>query len=317
MTYRVLILCMHLQRTIDRYRTVFAEHDVMIDVPSLMGKQQMSESDLLQIIEHYDGVIAGDDEFTASVLQKGKEYRLKVVSKWGIGVDGIDRIAAKRLGILVYNTPGAFPDEVADVAMGYIVMLARQLHKLHDSVKNGQWLKHPGITLRGKTLGVIGVGSIGQAIARRARSFGMDLLGYDPMPLSSDLSDEIGICSVSLDELLRSADFVALACALTNENRHLLSETQFAMMKNGVYLVNVARGPLVDERSLVKYLSNGKIAGAGLDVFEIEPLSLDNPLHQFDNCIFGTHNGSNTVEAVLRVNMLSIKNLFKGLGIEF
>ncbi len=309
MTHRALILCSHLQRTIDLYRETFAIHGIDIDVPSFEGKQQMDERDLLAIIEHYDGVIAGDDEFTAAVIEKGHAHKLKVIAKWGIGVDGIDLVRAKELGIPVYNTPAAFPDEVADVATGFTIMLARQLHKLNDSVRAGGWMKHPGITLRGKTLGVIGVGSIGRAIVERGRALGMNVIGYDVMPLSD-------ITQVSLDELCQQSDFISLACNLTPDNHHLLSTKQFAMMKEGVFIVNVARGPLIDEAALIEVLHSGKVAGAALDVFEVEPLPADSPLRQFDNCIFGTHNGSNTQEAVLRVNERSIENLFKGLGIE-
>ncbi|MEM7534199.1 MAG: phosphoglycerate dehydrogenase [Chloroflexota bacterium] len=312
---QVLILCEHLQRTLELYRDLFATYDVQVDAPSLNGKQQMDEADLLAIIDQYDGVIAGDDEFTEKVLAKGAAHRLKVVAKWGIGVDGIDLEAAKRFGIPVYNTPAAFSDEVADVATGYLILLARQLHKLNESVRSGGWLKHPGITLRGKTLGVIGVGSIGQAIVQRGMALGMNVIGYDPYP-NSQFSETSGMPFVDLNSLLHSADFIVLSCALTAENHHLLSHEQFMLMKEGVHLINVARGPLIDETALVQALQNGKVAGAGLDVFETEPLPIDNVLHQFDNCIFGTHNSSNTKDAVLRVNIRSIQNLFDGLGIE-
>lgn len=308
--YRALILCSRLQETIDLYRDLFASHQVAIDVPSLNGKQQFDETDLLAVIDQYDGVIAGDDEFTKAVLEKGVANQLKVVSKWGIGVDAIDLESAANLGIPVYNTPGAFPDEVADVATGYILMLARQLHKLDQAVRSGVWMRHSGISLRGKTLGVIGVGSIGRAIVERGQALGMNTVGFD----IAELKD---IEQVSLDKLCNRSDFIALACNLTPDNHHLISTNQFEQMKDGVYIINVARGPLIDESALISYLRSGKIAGAALDVFEVEPLPDDSPLREFDNCIFGTHNGSNTEDAVLRVNVMSIKNLFKGLGIEY
>ena len=160
MKWRVLITCPHLQKTIEPYRSLFAERDIEVEVPPLL--QQLNEAELLEIIDRFDGVIAGDDFFTAKVLEKGK--RLKIVAKWGIGLDAIDLEAAKKLGILVRNTPDVFADEVADVVLGYIVLLARGLHKLDQSVRNGGWLKIQGRSLRGKTLGVIGVGSIGQAV---------------------------------------------------------------------------------------------------------------------------------------------------------
>ncbi len=312
MNKKVLITCPHLQKTIDLYRNFFAERDIEVVVPPMV--QQMSEAELLEIIDQFDGVIAGDDPFTGKVLSKGK--RLKIVAKWGIGVDAIDKEAAKKLGIPVVNTPDVFANEVGDVALGYIILLARQLHKMDRSVREGGWLQIPGITLSGKTLGVIGVGSIGKGIVKRGLAVGMSVLGYDVMPIAEDFISETGIKQVEFNELLKKSDFIALSCNLTPDNHHLLSYAQFELMKNGVYLVNVARGPLVHEIALVKALQSGKVAGAALDVFEVEPLPTESELRKFDQCIFGTHNGSHTKDAVLRVNEMAIKNLLQGLGID-
>ena len=311
MKYNVLVTCPHLQKTIDLYRDRFSQQDIALEVPPLV--QQLSEDQLLEIIDRFDGVIAGDDPFTAKVLEQGK--RLKIVAKWGIGVDSIDLEAAQRLGIPVVNTPDVFADEVADVAFGYILLLARQLHKMDRSVREGGWQQIPGMTLRGKTLGVIGVGSIGRAVVRRGLAVGMSPLGYDIMPISESFLAETGIKPLRFEELLQQSDFIALCCNLTPKNHHMLSYEQFEMMKTGVQIVNTARGPLIDETALVAALKSGKVASAGLDVFEVEPLPLDSPLRQFDQCIFGTHNGSHTREAVLRVNELAIANLLKGLGV--
>lgn len=310
MKWRVLITCPQLQRTIDHYRDLFAEQGIEIELPHVI--QQLSESELLEIIDRYDGVIAGDDEFTARVLEKGR--LLKIIVKWGIGMDAIDLEAAKRLGIRVVNTPGVFADEVADVVMGYIILLARQLHKLDQSVRTGGWAKIQGISLRGKTLGVIGVGSIGRAVVRRAIVAGMSVVGHDIAPVPTAFVQETGLCLVEFNELLRTSDFISFNCNLTPSNRHMLGPREFALMKRGVYIVNTARGALIDEAALVQALREGKVAGAALDVFENEPLPLESPLRQFDNCIFGTHNSSNTREAVMRVNELAIRNLLDGLG---
>ena len=272
----------------------------------------MSEAELLEIIEGFDGVIAGDDPFTARVLEKGK--RLKTVARWGVGVDAVDLAAAQRLGIVVSNTPDVFSDEVADIVLGYIIMLARQLHQLDQSVRMVKWAKIQGVTLRGKTLGVVGMGSIGREVVRRAVAFGMVPVGHDIAEISPSFVAETGLRTVGLEELLRNSDFISLNCNLTPENRHLLSYQQFDIMKPGVHIINAARGPLIDEAALSQGLLQGKVAGAALDVFEEEPLPLDSPLRQFDNCIFGTHNGSNTREAVLRVNVLAINNLFEALN---
>ena len=312
MNQKVLVTCPHLQKTIDLYKDRLAKKGIEVEVPPLV--QQLSEAELLEIIDRFDGVIAGDDPFTAQVLQKGK--RLKVIAKWGIGVDAIDLAAAARLGISVKNTPDVFADEVGDVALGYIILLARQLHQMDKSVRAGGRQQIPGMTLRGKILGVIGVGSIGRGIARRGAAVGMSVLGYDVQEIPESVQAELGVQSVGLEELLQRADFISLSCNLTPENYHLLSDDEFELMKLGVYVVNVARGPLIDESALVAALDSGKVAGAALDVLEVEPLPIESPLRQFDQCIFGTHNGSHTREAVLRVNDLAIHNLLQGLGLQ-
>lgn len=305
---RVLISCAHLQRHVADYADVFARHGIEVEAPVVV--QQLSEQELLGIIDGFDGVIAGDDEFSAAVLERAKS--LKVLVKWGIGVDGIDLAAAKRLGIPVHNTPGVFGDEVADVAIGYMIMLTRQLHKLDRAVRHGQWPKIQGTSLSGKTIGIIGVGDIGQAICRRATALGMRIIGYDVADIPQSVIDS-GVGMVEFAELIRSADIISLSCALSATNRHMISEQEFKNMRDGAYLVNVSRGSLIDEDALVEALKSGKLAGAALDVFEVEPLPMQSPLLAFDNCIFGTHNSSNTLEAVQRVNDKTVQVLIDGL----
>jgi D-3-phosphoglycerate dehydrogenase len=311
MTYEVLVTCPHLQKTIDLYREDLAAKGIMVEVPELV--QQLSETELLKIIDRFDGVIAGDDPFTGKVLEKGK--KLKILAKWGIGTDSIDKEAAKRLNIPVVNTPNVFADEVSDVALSYILLLARQLHLLDRSVREGGWRQIPGVTLRGKTLGIVGVGSIGRGLVQRGQAVGMSVLGYDVMPIDRAYLRENGVVQVEFERLLAESDFIALCCNLSADNYHLLSDKQFAAMKDGVKIVNVARGPLIDEAALIRALKSGKVAGAGLDVFEVEPLPMNSPLREFEQCILGTHNGSHTKEAVLKVNQMAIDNLLKGLGI--
>lgn len=311
MSLKVLISCPHLQRTIDNYRDLFSQNNIEIDLPEV--DQNLSEDDLLNIIDRYDGVIAGDDVFSEEVLCHAS--KLKVISKWGVGVDSIDLEAARRLGIQVSNTPNVFADEVADLVIGYIILLARKMHLIDRSVRNGLWkdAQIQGISLRGKILGVIGVGSIGKAVVERAKALGMITLGYDIYPISQPFISQTGLKQVPLNELLQNADFISLNCNLTSENRHMLGGKEFDLMKPQVYLINTARGPLIDESSLIQALTVGKVAGAALDVFEHEPLPDDSPLRQFENCILGAHNSSNTYEAVLRTNKLAINNLLAGL----
>ena len=282
---------------------------IEIELPHVV--QRMKESELLQIIDRFNGVVAGDDEFTARVLEKSR--KLKVISKWGVGVDAIDLEHAKRLGIRTYNTPDVFSDEVADVVMGYIILLARLLHKIDQSVRSGGWVRIQGVSLRGKTLGVIGIGNIGRNVTRRAVAAGMCVVGYDNAPISASFLEETRLHPIELEELLHTADFISLNCNLSLSNRYMLGPREFAFMRTGTYIVNTARGPLIDEAALFLALREGRIAGAALDVFEEEPLPLSSPLRQLDNCIFGTHNSSNTVEAVERVNKKAVSNLLDGL----
>jgi len=309
MRWRVLITCPQVQQAIERFRPLFAERGIDIELPHVV--QQLSESRLLAIIDRFDGVIAGDDIFTERVLESGKN--LKVVAKYGVGVDAIDLDAARRLGVRVSNTPDVFPDEVADVIIGYIILLARQLHKLDQSVRSGEWKKIQGVSLRGKTLGVVGVGSIGRAVVRRAVVAGIRVVGYDVAPVQTSFVEETGIGIVDVEELLGTSDFISLSCNLTPSNHHMLGARELDLMKAGVFIVNTARGALIEEPALVQALREGKVAGAALDVFEQEPLPSDSPLRQFDSCIFGTHNSSNTVEAAMRASELTIRNLLDGL----
>jgi D-3-phosphoglycerate dehydrogenase / 2-oxoglutarate reductase len=306
---RVLITCPQMQHYAADYAEAFAARGIEPDLPPVV--QQLNESELLEIIEHYDGVIAGDDEFTARVINEAS--RLQVISKWGVGIDNIDLDAARARGIRVTNTPGTFADEVADVAMGYLILLARQLHRIDAGVRAGSWPKIEGTSLAEKALSIVGLGSIGSALARRAQVVGMRVTGFEISPDRRDAAIAMGIEVRELDAALASADFVSLNCPLTPENRHMLGDAQFGAMRRGVFLVNTARGPLIDEAALVRALDSGQVAGAALDVLEDEPLPMTSPLRRFDSVIFGAHNGSNTAEAARRVSELAVRNLLDAL----
>lgn len=311
MAWHILVTCPPMLLTIKECQERFQAEDLDVVAPRVI--QQLSEDQLCGMIADFDGVIAGDDSFTAKVLETGRRGRLRVLAKWGVGVDGIDRDAAQRLGIRVSNTPGVFNDEVADVALGYLVLLARQLHKMDAAVRRGEWLKIQGVSLRGMTVGIIGVGGIGQAIAQRLNAAGMKVIGYDVRPIDKEFCRNTGLEQLSFDELLRCADCIILACNLTQENWHLLGVNTFSAMKKGVWIINVARGALIDQQALITCLENGQVGGAALDVFEEEPLPVRHPLAAFENVILGSHNGSNTKEAVLKVNQLAIDNLVRDL----
>lgn len=308
---RALVTCRQMQDVMDRFAPEFDARGIEVVQPEVV--QQPTEAELIEIIGDFDGMIAGDDPLTADVLAHAD--RMKIISKWGVGTDGIDKAAAAARGIKVTNTPNVFGDEVADVAMGFVTMLARQLHRIDASVRDGGWLKVRGQSLTGLTLGIIGFGSIGQAVGRRGLGFGMDVLAYDVTDASQAAATEMGVGYVALDVLLGASDYVVLCAPLTPATRHIVNAQTLAQMRDGARLVNVSRGPLVDEAALVDALRSGKLAAAGLDVFEEEPLPASSPLREFPECVFGSHNGSNTLEGVLRASALAVDNLFEGLDV--
>jgi len=312
---KALLTCHHLLRHVEALRPQYEALGVEIVAPEAVG-QQFDAAAMRALIIGVDGVIAGDDEIDESVLKAGRDAGLKAVVKWGIGTDSIDKAAAKRLDIPVYNTPGVFSDEVADLALSLLLMLTRQTHRMHQSVVDGGWLQIEGRTLAGKTAGVVGLGSIGRGVARRVAALGMEVIGSDVAEIDPALLSEFGVVQAPFDRVLTESDVILIACALTPENRHLFDAGAFEHMRDGVFIVNVSRGPLIDEAALADALASGKIAGAGLDVFEVEPLPAESPLRKFDNCVFCTHNGSNTREAVARINQMSTDILFHAIGVK-
>jgi D-3-phosphoglycerate dehydrogenase len=304
---RVLVSCPLMHGSVEQYEDVFDENGISAGVPEV--DQQLDEDELLEIIDRYHGVIAGDDEFTRKVMEHAD--KLKVISKWGIGTDSIDKEAAEEYGVKVYNTPGAFADEVGDVVVGYTVMLTRDLHKIDRSVREGRWDCPRGTSLADKTFGVVGVGSIGEAVVRRANPLCAEVLGNDVQPISDDLKRETSVEPVGLDELLRRSDIVSLNCPLTPATENMIGYEE--LEKLGGYLVNTARGELVRQDELIEALRDGTLQGAALDVFEEEPLPADHPLTEMENVVLGSHNAQNTHEAVQKVNDRAVKNLIEGL----
>ena len=307
--YRVLASCPLVLDAIGDYAEVFEEYGIAYDVADV--DQQLDESELLDLLPDYDGILAGDDELTARVIEACP--RLSVIAKWGIGTDGIDFDAAERHGVRVFNTPGAFADEVADVAIGYAIMLTRKLHHVDREVREGNWHCPRGVSLAGRTFGVVGVGSIGSAVARRAAALGTDVLGHDVRPIPEDLREETGIEPVGLDELFERSDLVSLHCALNGATAGMVDADALDRLGPEGYLINTSRGGLVVEADLVSALEADRIAGAALDVFETEPLPADSPLTDMDCTILGSHNAQNTEEAVHRVHDRAVANLIEGL----
>ena len=228
--------------------------------------------------------------------------RLKVISKWGTGIDSIDLEAAARKNIKVCNTPNAFSDPVADTVLAYMLQFARQSAQMDSDIKAGRWQKPQLFALREKTLGVVGVGNCGKAVVRRAAAFGMRILGNDIAEVSPEFVSSTGIDMVPLSTLLKTADFITAHTDLNKTSFHLFNDAAFQQMKPTSFLINTSRGPVVEEAALVRALQAKKIAGAALDVFEMEPLPLDSLLRKFENCWFGPHNANSSPNAAQRVH---------------
>ena len=309
MTWRVLVSAPYMQPVIERFRPLFEENGVELLVPPV--SERFEEEELLRWIGGIDGVICGDDRFTERVLRAAPQ--LKVISKWGTGIDSIDREACLKLGIAVRNTPDAFSEPVADSVLGYILAFARNLHSLDSEMKRGEWHKVPGRALRECTLGVIGVGNVGKAVVRRAVAFGMRVLGNDPLEVSPGFVAQTGIEMVTKETLLLSSDFVSLNCDLNASSYHLIGRRELELMKPGAVLINTARGPVVDEQALVVALGSGHLGGAGLDVFEVEPLPIDSPLRKLSNVMLAPHNANSSPEAWERVHEATSRNLLEEL----
>jgi len=295
-----------------RFQPVFDHYGLQIVVPDV--HERMEEADLLRYAGEFDGTICGDDRYTPRVLEACAP-RLKVISKWGTGIDSIHRETCERLGIRIGRTPNAFTLPVADTVMGYVLAFARRQPWMDAAMKSGRWEKIPGCSLSECTLGVIGVGNIGKAVTRRARAFGMRVLGTDIVPVDHVFVAETGIEMTTLDALLAQADFISINCDLNPTSRHLIRAETLALVRPGAVLINTARGPIVDEMALVDALRAGRLRGAALDVFEVEPLPADSPLLTMENVMLAPHNANSSPAAWERVHWNTIKNLLDGLGI--
>lgn len=308
----VLLSAPYMLPVVDRFRPVFENYSLELLVAEV--EERLSEEQLIGYAGRFDGAICGDDRFTEAAL-KACVPRLKVISKWGTGIDSINSQAAKKLGIQVRNTPNAFTLPVADTVLGYILAFARRQPWMDREMKAGDWKKLMGRSLSECTLGVIGVGNIGKAVLRRARAFGMRLLGNDIISIAPDFILENGVQMTSLRELLSEADYVSLNCDLNPTSMHIINAETLSWMKPSAVLINTARGPVVDEAALITALQDGWISGAALDVFETEPLPAVSPLLKMDCVMLAPHNSNSSPAAWERVHWSTIRNLLNGLEI--
>jgi D-3-phosphoglycerate dehydrogenase / 2-oxoglutarate reductase len=240
----VLFSAPYMIPVLERFRPELESHNLELIVPEV--HERLEEQQLLQYAGQFDGTICGDDKYTARALEACSP-RLKVISKWGTGIDSIDRQAAVRLGIQVRNTPNAFTLPVADTVLGYMLAFVRRQPWMDRAMKSGHWEKIPGRSLSECVLGVVGVGTIGKAVIRRARAFGMTILGNDIIEVDHVFLVENGVQMTDLNDLLSRSDFVSLNCDLNPTSYHLMNFQMFAKMRSTAILINSARGPIVEE----------------------------------------------------------------------
>lgn len=264
-------------------------------------KTELKPGLLKEVIKDYDALIVRSaTKVNRDIISQAD--RLKVIGRAGVGLDNVDLDAATKKGIIVMNTPAGNTVSTAEHTMSMILALSRNIPQADASTKKGEWnrAKFMGVELYNKILGIIGLGRIGREVAKRALSFGMKVLAYDPF-LSREVAESVGVEMVELEELLKESDYITVHTPLTSETKHMISTKEFSLMKKGTRIINCARGGIIDEAAFIKAVQEGRVAGGALDVFEKEPLSSDNPLLKLDNVITTCHLGASTEEAQVNV----------------
>jgi D-3-phosphoglycerate dehydrogenase len=285
-------------------REYLAQHDCQV-IEHGDHDMQMKEETLRRLLPDADGLVTALEQVTARVLAAAP--RLRVITATGVGYDHIDVPAATRQGITVCISAGSNHQSVAELTIGLVIALARQIPHADRLLREGRWERLGGPELQGKTLGIVGLGRVGKAVALLGRAFGMRVLAND-VALDHTFGTTHAIEYVPLEKLLRLADVVSLHCPLGPATRHLMNDRTLQLMKPTAYLVNTARGPVVDEAALVRTLRAGRIAGAGLDVFEVEP-AITSDLLELPNVVLTPHVGGSADEALARMMEIALLNL--------
>ena len=323
---RILITCPPMINMVNNYEEYFKKYKLDYFCPKF--RQVLSVEELIELVPHYDGWIIGDDPATREVFESGANGKLKAAVKWGVGVDNVDFQACSDLNIPITNIPNVFGEEVSDIGIGMILNLTRKIHEVDLETKKGNWIKPIGVSLVGKKICLIGFGDIGRTMARKLLAFNMNIYVSDPgfKKIGQDIvciyNNDIKIDDnlskvniVSLDEALDNSDFICITCSLNKATYHLINKEKILKTKPGVIIINIARGPVICEDDVIELLESGHIGSVGLDVFEIEPLPNNSKLRNFKQNIYGSHNGSNTKEAVNRTSYIALETISKYLNL--
>lgn len=292
------------------YDSFVAENEVLNPLGiELTFEQCKTEEDLIAKCKDADALLNQYAPISRKVIESLENC--KVISRYGVGYNTVDIDAATEKGIIVGNVTDYCLDEVSDHAMALLLNCARKVTLLNNSVKSGTWnynVAKPVFRLRGRILGLVGFGNIPQTVARKAQAFGLNVVAYDPfVPEKVALNQNVTL--VTLDELLESSDFVSVHVPLNKATEHMISHDQFNKMRKEAFIVNTARGPIIDEAALIQALQEGKISGAGLDVLETEPVAKDNPLLKMDNVIINPHSAFYSKEAEYELQRKTAQNV--------
>lgn len=262
----------------------------------------LTQVELGQRVNAVDAAIVGVERWDAEIIAAAP--KLRVLARLGVGLDNIDLNAARAAGIAVTNAPGLNANAVAEMTVALMLATMRQMPRMNAAARAGSWVRVVGPELSGKTVGLIGLGNIGSLVAQRLRGFDVDLIAYDPYPNHAQ-ADALGVRLLEMDQVLDAADVLSLHLPSMPSTRHIVSDAFLDKVKPGVFLINCARGALIDERALLQSLTTGRVGGAGLDVFEEEPVARSNPLLALANVVATTHAAADTFEAYERTGRLN------------
>jgi len=307
---KILITASHYEELCGQAKKLLEEsgHELIInksDMPLFTYDQ------IVNIIGDVDAAIIGLDDWTEDVFKVAP--KLKVIAKFGVGVDNIDGKAAKEYGIKVINAPGQNSNAVAELTVGYVIGLLRNIIPLHKKMENGEWVRLVGYEVKGKTVGLLGFGTIARLVAEKLRGFDVNMIAYDLYP-NEEAANALNVKLMSRKDVIKNSDIISLHIPGNQDTYHLLNKETFGMMKDGAYIINAARGAVIDMEALCNALKSGKIAGAALDAFEAEPLSKDAEILKCGNVICTPHTGAETYEAYKNVSMCTARGVLDVLN---
>lgn len=306
---KVLVTTTSFQDTPGKHHTLLKEQNYELD----FARGPIKESELLRVIEQYDAVLCGDDEYTREVLLKGKSGRLKYISKYGVGLDKVDLVAAKELGIPVTNCPGVNQISVAEHVLALLFSFEKNIHLQYQSTQEGSWKRLTGNEIFGNTIGIIGLGAIGKELAKRSSALGLNVMTHDIVKDESFLNDHNEVLFVDdINQIYSEADIISLHIPHTTTTERIINTQviEEKLEKNPI-IINASRGMLIDTEAMIAGLKKGKVRGYLTDVLVTEPMTHDEKLKGLDNVIITPHIGSRTYQSVERQGLMAVKNLIK------